>query len=389
MSWTTPADLRSQVQKLWDKGQILASIVGGQTLFPRRLMLKRPTSAEMTNRFEEVRAWIVELRQGTHYRVVMRELRHQILGSNSIPDEVWIDTLDDALNLIGKTRDAKRFAGLVALTREQQPVLLVWLEKHPLKAMDLIEDWPRLIEIVGWMQANPRPGIYIRQIDIPGIHTKFVESHRSVLMELLDLTLTPGSINFKANGATQLCSRYGLLDKPLRIRFRILDPDIAILPLGTDQDITVNQEGFNSLNLNIDRVFITENEINFLAFPHLANSIVVFGAGYGFEMLAQAKWFHQCSIHYWGDIDTHGFAILDQLRSYFPLVESFLMDRQTLMTHKLQWGIEPQPLRRDLVRLNSEERSLFDDLRDNKIGLSIRLEQERIAFGWIKHALNS
>jgi hypothetical protein len=66
------------------------------------------------------------------------------------------------------------------------------------------------------------------------------------------------------------------------------------------------------------RVFITENETNFLAFPEVADAIVVFGAGYGWEALARASWLHRCQLHYWGDIDTHGFAILDQLRGYFP-----------------------------------------------------------------------
>ena len=62
------------------------------------------------------------------------------------------------------------------------------------------------------------------------------------------------------------------------------------------------------------RVFITENETNFLAFPPAADAMVVFGAGYGWEALARASWLHRCQLHYWGDIDTHGFAILDQLR---------------------------------------------------------------------------
>lgn len=65
------------------------------------------------------------------------------------------------------------------------------------------------------------------------------------------------------------------------------------------------------------------------------------------------------------------------------------MDRKTLMAHKLLWVIEPQPIRRDLVRLSMEERQLYDDLRDNRIGPSVRLEQERIGFGWVKSALKS
>ena len=155
-----------------------------------------------------------------------------------------------------------------------------------------------------------------------------------------------------------------------------------------DQDISVNQEAFNRLDLKVNRVFITENEINFLAFPGMPASIVVFGAGYGFDMLARAEWLHRCAIYYWGDIDTHGFAILDQLRAYFPHTGSLLMGRKTLLAHESQWVSEPQPLRRDLARLDMEESALFDDLRYDKIRPAIRLEQERIGFGWIMTALN-
>ncbi len=134
-------------------------------------------------------------------------------------------------------------------------------------------------------------------------------------------------------------------------------------------------------------MFITENEINFLAFPKLPGSMVIFGAGYGWEGLAQAGWLQRCSIYYWGDIDTHGFAILDQLRAYFPRAESFLMDRETLMAHERLWMTEPQPLRRDLLRLSAEESELYDDLRNDRLGHAVRLEQERIGFGRVKAAL--
>ena len=389
MSWTTPDDLRAQVKKLWDKGSLLASLVGGETLFPRLLALRKPTSSELSDQFGQVRTWIAELRQGKHYRVVMRELRHNIIGSNAIPDEIWIDTLDNALALIGKSREARLFTRIMEITMKRQPSLLPWLAKHALKALQLAEDWPLLLDITDWMQAHPRPGVYPRQIDVPGVHTKFIESHRSVLTELLDLALRPEAVDIEAAGADRFCRRYGFLDKPLRIRFRILDPDAALLPACTDQDIAVNQDAFNRLDLKAIRVFITENEVNFLAFPGLPGSMVIFGAGYGFEMLAQAAWLRRCSIHYWGDIDTHGFGILDQLRAYLPHAGSFLMDRKTLMAHELQWVSEPRPLRRDLARLSAEERTLFDDLRNNRIHPAIRLEQERIRFGWVKTALKA
>lgn len=90
----------------------------------------------------------------------------------------------------------------------------------------------------------------------------------------------------------------------------------------------------NWSTLPIERVFVAESETSFLAFPEVARAIVIFGAGYGWESLALASWLHRCRLHYRGDIDTHGFAILDQLPGYFPHAASFLLDRETLLAHR-------------------------------------------------------
>jgi hypothetical protein len=154
-------------------------------------------------------------------------------------------------------------------------------------------------------------------------------------------------------------------------------------------DITLDAQSFAALDCAAERVFITENEINFLAFPPVDRAIVVFGAGYGWEALAQARWLHRCSIHYWGDIDTHGFAILDQLRHHFPGVRSLLMDRETLLAHRDHWGEEPEPARRELPRLSTEEAELYDELRSDRLQVRLRLEQERVRFGWLLRRLDS
>jgi len=317
-NWTTPSDLRSQVQKLWDRGSILASLITGEPIFPRRLILKGPSSTELAERFDEARAWIADLLRQRHVRIEMREVRHRVLGNNSVPEEGWADTLEDALVLIGKTRDAARFRHLAAVTAERQPACCAWLARYPLKALELAAHWPSLLEVVGWVQDHPRCGIYLRQIDLPAIHTKFIESHRAVLADLLDLALPADAIDHRAAGTGQFCRRYGFQDKPLRVRFRVLDPRLNLLAGGGPQDLTLDHGSFARLPLNPERVFITENEINFLAFPAVSGSLVVFGAGYGFDHLAEAHWLQDCRIHYWGDIDTHGFAILDQLRANLP-----------------------------------------------------------------------
>lgn len=388
MKWTTPAALKAQLQKLWDRGLLLASMAGAEAVFPRRLTLKGPDSRELSERFPEVRAWIAQLSAAAGpYRIEWRSVNHRVLGTNEIPAEIWVDSLHDALGLIGQRKAAKRFATLVALTRERQPQLISWLAKRPLRALELADDWPRLLAIVAWLHQHPRPAIYLRQIDLPGIHSKLIEGHRAVLAELLDLVLPVGAIDARHTGAGGFCRRYGFLDKPSRLRLRLLDPNIRLLPTAGDQDITLTKTGFSALELPVSKVFITENEINFLAFPKVADAIVIFGSGYGFENLAAAPWLQHKAIYYWGDIDTHGFAILNQLRGFLPHTVSFLMDQRTLLAHRPLWGTEARPETANLARLNTGEGALYDQLRRNRWGDRIRLEQERIGFDFLLDAL--
>ena len=393
MRWTTAKDLRTQVQKLWDKGELLRPLVNGEPFTPRRLRLTGPSSSDLSAHFDEARVWATELRAMPHVRLMLREFRHRVLGNNALPDEVWLDTLDAAHAMLGKQKDARRFAELVQTMRQFYDGLLPWLAKRPLTALELLDAWPRLLAVVAWLQAHPRPGIYVRQVDLPGVDSKFIETHRSVLSELFDLALPAAAVDASAAGLGGFCRRYGFRDKPQRIRFRLLDASMwptlgnCIQDAVSDRDITLTQADFEQLDLSVQRVFITENEINFLAFPQTPSSLVIFGAGYGFEALAGAAWLKRCELHYWGDIDTHGFAILDQLRAQFPHARSLLMDRATLLAHAQQWGDEAQPLLRDLPRLTPDEAAVFNDLRDNRLRVGVRLEQERIGYAWVLAAL--
>ena len=91
MTWTSPAELREQLQRLWDKGAILTALVAGESLFPKRLNLKAPIAAELQDRFEEARNWAQKLREMPHVRIEMREFRHRVFGANALPAAAWLD----------------------------------------------------------------------------------------------------------------------------------------------------------------------------------------------------------------------------------------------------------------------------------------------------------
>src|SRR5437879_8458298 len=98
------------------------------------------------------------------------------------------------------------------------PGLVPWLTGHPLRALRLADDWGRLLATVRWIEQRQAPSMYLRQVDVPGVDTKFIERHKGVLAELLDAQLDPSRV---APGAPDFAGRYGFLRRPGYVRFRV------------------------------------------------------------------------------------------------------------------------------------------------------------------------
>lgn len=385
MDWTTPAAIQQQIQRYWDSGRLLSAGPGNQLTFPLKLRFKRPDADALSERFDEVRKWIRDLedaskaRLGFGYEIEWREIHHRSLGHNRIPAGILLPVQDDALRLIGKKREAERFRNLAEESIKRFPALAEWFSRRPLTALKFAEDWNHILAVLTWFADRSGAGLYLRQLDIPGIDTKFIQARTGLLSELLDRILPDAGSAASSVRIKSFEQRYGLISKPSLIRFRILDERLSIQGLS---DLSVPLAQFARLALPAERVFITENEVNGLVFPDIPGSLVIFGLGYGVQLLGEVEWLKEKALYYWGDIDTHGFAILDRLRADFPHVQSFLMDRETLMRHRELWVTEEDRHEGALSRLTPSERGLFDDLKHDSLGHRVRLEQERISFAW-------
>lgn len=393
MSWTTPSELRSRVQRLWERGELLsAALLGDESLFPLEIRLKRPAARDVTERFGVVMEWVDTLRSGSRkgrgfgYELRWQAVNNRVHGSNELPVAAVIPSIEDALKLIGRQAEAKRAQALTSVILERQPPLKEWIARRPLAVLEFAEDWQRLLAVVDWFTAHPRSGLYLRQLDIAAVDTKFIEGRRALLSELLDTVLPEEAIEPSETGVRGFARRYGLRVEPPAVRFRLLDPRLYIQGLS---DLAVPSEQFAALDLPVESVFITENVTNGVAFPDVPRSLVVFGLGYGLDRLAEVPWLKKRRVWYWGDIDTHGFGILNRLRSALPEARSFLMDRATLEAHRPLWGNEPAGKRYygEATRLTAEEYALFDDMRNVRIGERVRLEQERVGYGWLLRSL--
>jgi len=391
-SWTTPSDLRDQVLRVWERGKILAAGITGETLFPLKLSMRRPEAQAIGHSFEAVRRWIRELEEnsrsckGFGYDIEWADINHRQLGRNRMPSRVAVPTEADALRLIGMEREGRRFRALAQITAEKFPALAQWLSRRPLVVLLHAQDWPRILDVLAWFRDHPRSNLYLRQVDIAGVDTKFVEGRKALFSELLDIVLTRNDGPLAEAVAQTFEQRYGLRTKPPVIRFRVLDGRVAIAGLC---DIAIPANDFAALNIAARHIFITENEVNGLAFPDFPAAIVIFGLGYGVDLLQSASWMAGAHIYYWGDIDTHGFAMLDRLRGGFPNARSLLMNRETLVAHRSLWVHEQAPYRAALSHLEPDEQALFDDLLYDRLGEKVRLEQERVSYAFLERRLKT
>src|SRR5215468_6877356 len=141
-SWTTPSELRQQVQSMWNRGRILAAGITGELLFPLRLTMRRPDATALGQSFDAVRGWIRELEEnsrtgkGFGYDIEWADINHRQLGRNRMPGRISVPTESDALRFIGKEKEGRQFRKLAEATTDQFPALASWVARKPLVLLD-------------------------------------------------------------------------------------------------------------------------------------------------------------------------------------------------------------------------------------------------------------
>jgi hypothetical protein len=376
--WTRPADVGAALRKKWDSGALLARFAAGQDWEPLSIPIRGPSPRQIGEHLAEVRQWAAEWAAAARgpLRVEYKQVGGRDFGVNSIPGRAWLDGYDDAWALLKVRADVSRLTDLIEAARGTR--LVPWLTGHPMRALRLADDWDRLLATVRWIEQRQAPGMYLRQVDVPGVDTKFIERHKGVLAELLDAQIDPSRME---PAAPDFAGRYGFLRRPGYVRFRVAGGfrGFSELSVRTDE-LTAAPDGAT-------RAYVIENEITYLAFPVHAAAMVIFGGGYAVPVLEPLGWLAGLEVVYWGDIDTHGFAILNRLRHHLPHARSMLMDRATLLGHRDQWATEPCPTGAALDRLDPAESVLYADLIANTYAGSVRLEQERISFSAVEEAV--
>lgn len=374
------AKLKTELLHKWPKLYLSCGLADEFERFPSRVSLKPPNNQIILDDWQSVKHWAASyaaLNQ-TDFKLEW-QTRQTPLGKQELPVAVVFSTVDDLAHFLKKRQDLTSYCDACNALLNKFSGLRDWCLKFPVKVLQEQVHWQQLMDVLGWFMGNPVPNCYLREIALPGVDSKFIEANKALLNEWLNCLQTPVNAQAKSFEA-----RWGIKTKPDRLRLRFLgDESVAGL-----KDLEVPFEQVNQIDwpsLSIERVFITENEINFLTFPTVGKSLVIFGRGYGFEQWRELTFLSRLLIFYWGDIDSHGFAILNQLRQLFPKVKSILMDEKTLLTYQFFWVTESTPSKaQNLTGLTEPESELYRGLMENRWQVNLRLEQERVPLSAIQ-----
>ena len=261
-------------------------------------------------------------------------------------------------------------------------------------------DFDRLLGVLEWFVANPKSGIYLRQLPVPNIDTKWIDLQRRGLVADLfrRITKPPASVPSEqlavdtdgaegdaANTAAAMedaSSNFydicGLLRPLAKLRILVLCPKLRT-QVGGLRDIEATIDDWAQLKLEPRQLLVVENKDTCLAMPDVEGVVAVIKLGNAVSLVTKIPWLKRVPVLYWGDIDTYGYSILVQARKRLHDVRSVLMDRVTVETHLdrlVGEGQQTKTVERSL--LTAAELDVYNTLLANDWGTSRRLEQERL-----------
>jgi hypothetical protein len=371
-------DIEERVRRRWDDGSLLHAHAGASQFIPIEIPVRGPKASEIGDNLVAVRDWISALTAGSgtgrRYDVVLGQIGGRHIGRNALPSRVVVSTTDQAWALLGVGRHVERFNMLLELA-DTTPAVRTWVLTHPHRALELAEAMPRLLAAFEWLDTHRDSGQYLREISAPGVDTKFAEKHRSVLAAMLGVSST----------AAGFVSDLGLRAKPEMVRIRV---STSLGLPASISEMALRASELRELTISPRSAIVIENEVTYLSVDVPEDGIVIWGKGFEVDRVGRLPWLADIPVNYWGDLDTHGFAILDRLRAWLPHTRSGLMDRETLLTHRERWVREDRPATSSLTRLTPTEIDLYTDLVTDRLGTHVRLEQELVDWAWAEAVLH-
>ena len=388
----SPQEVKQKAEKWWNDGSFLTAWLNNEDFFPKEITqigLVKPS--ETLANFDKIQKEQEALKnqskneRGFGYQLVWQYVNSQRTGNSGFITKIYFENAEDFLKFIGKNKDFEVFVKNNLLITSQFPTLKDWILRKPEKVIQNATKWDELLNVCDYFYNNPKPNLYIRQLPIPNLHTKFIENNDSIITSLLNHLLPAEAIDKDTKGFKK---RFGLLEPEPLIRFRILDESLYINGLS---DISLPIGQFETLfnQQNIENIFIAENQMCILTFPKIPKSIIIFGSGQAVINLSKISWIYGKKVFYWGDLDVEGLGILSNLRSFKADPVVLMMDWECYSKFSEICLCEGKNSVKNIPpNLTEEEVSLFEHLKSLPKE-RCRFEQERIPVWYVEYCIYS
>ncbi|MEX3958789.1 Wadjet anti-phage system protein JetD domain-containing protein [Trinickia sp. EG282A] len=375
-----PDDLAVACRRQQERCQIEWLARPSESSWPLSVALRGPSDRQAADAPGAVRAWLSAWNDfdrasrdaGRRASVVWRSLKWRTMGNVTVPERVLFD-------------DAQSVADCAGMHRHWDTLNFRWqrlIEQHPIaagqrdcasavvKAAQWSDaDFWRLMELLAWCEHNQGSGLYLRQLPLVDIDTKWIEGRRGVVEPLVRILLA------KEGDIHQVM---GLKRAPATVRMRLLDAGLRAQMLGME-DLQMPVGQWNHAFVHPPkRLLIVENLASGLALPDIDGAAVAMALGNNVTVLHDIGWVHTADVLYWGDVDTWGLHILSRARGVFPHLKSVLMTEAVVESHRHLLTDEPTQDARPAEHLTKDEAQLLSDLQTGRWGERRRLEQERI-----------
>ena len=366
---------------------------GGRAGWPMVVSLGSPTERDAAAQPDAIRewtgAWTTWQASGQPGRVAWETRQWPRLGDQRLPVCLELDSADAFADIAGQGERWRR-----ALSRHRRLCSTCRpLQGRPItqRIFDSLADYAdldfdRLVSLLAWVTEHPTSGLLLRQLPIAGLDTKWIEQRQGLVIDLMLNCVGPSQA---AQTGRDLHALLGLTKTAARARLRLLDEGLR-KQVGGVGDFEAPLDDLASLPIAPGLVLVVENLESGLALLPMPDTVALMKLGHAVNLLRSLPWMQSARVVVWGDVDTHGFAILNRVRSVFPQTESLLMDRDTLLSHRQLWVEESSPYNGPaLERLTAAERQVFDGLVGGTWGARLRLEQERLPWPLVLKALSA
>lgn len=361
---------------------------------PLSIPLKPPIKlSEWHTNFAEGNAWLEGCQEIAarypYFRFEYQNHRFAGMGNASIPVRITFTDIPAIFRLLGRTREATSYKTAYATVRETVPQLLPWMLtskgirtfKESTTVLTYLAVLQSLVKFFRQQREPSASPLYLRDIRLAPVDTKFWERESSFILAVYQALYPKDGIK----NWTDFLTRLQLFRFPTQYAIRFLDEALRIHP--KLEWFSSSPDQLDALDFHPRAVFLVENKTNFLRFPDMKGSILLFSSGKSIPyLLSCLSWLKDHPhIYYWGDMDEDGFEMLNRARSVRPQIQSFLMEKNLLLRYQNQLVFD-EGLRFELAKLQfltPTEKEAFLSLHGQ------RLEQECISEEDIHASLNA